>query len=124
MIRDTRSTPSAPFISLTDRSSSVWQRRPTPLKNWSRAGLRSVMTHNRRRRDAQTSAEKQKGLHRGGPKYLWLTEAPVGIEPTNGGFADLCLTTWLRRRMLWANNLARVSHQPQVRMLLSVQCPK
>src|SRR5262245_36602173 len=25
-------------------------------------------------------------------------EAPVGIEPTNGGFADLCLTTWLRRR--------------------------
>jgi hypothetical protein len=29
---------------------------------------------------------------------LWLTEAPVGIEPTNGGFADLCLTTWLRRR--------------------------
>jgi hypothetical protein len=29
---------------------------------------------------------------------LWLREAPVGIEPTNGGFADLCLTTWLRRR--------------------------
>ncbi len=29
---------------------------------------------------------------------MWLREAPVGIEPTNGGFADLCLTTWLRRR--------------------------
>jgi hypothetical protein len=29
---------------------------------------------------------------------LWLREAPVGIEPTNGGFADLCLTTWLRRQ--------------------------
>ena len=29
---------------------------------------------------------------------VWFTEAPVGIEPTNGGFADLCLTTWLRRR--------------------------
>ena len=48
-----------------------------------------------------------------GPKFVWFTEAPVGIEPTNGGFADLCLTTWLRRRMLRANNLARVSRQPQ-----------
>ena len=25
-------------------------------------------------------------------------EAPGGFEPPNGGFADLCLTTWLRRR--------------------------
>ena len=25
-------------------------------------------------------------------------EAPPGFEPGNGGFADLCLTTWLRRR--------------------------
>ena len=40
---------------------------------------------------------RAKDLHRGGPKFLWFTEAPVGIEPTNGGFADLCLTTWLRR---------------------------
>ena len=24
-------------------------------------------------------------------------EAPSGFEPENGGFADLCLTTWLRR---------------------------
>ena len=32
------------------------------------------------------------------PKLLLDQEAPVGIEPTNGGFADLCLTTWLRRR--------------------------
>jgi hypothetical protein len=25
-------------------------------------------------------------------------KAPDGIEPSDGGFADLCLTTWLRRR--------------------------
>ena len=28
-----------------------------------------------------------------------LKKAAVGIEPTNKGFADLCLTTWLRRRI-------------------------
>jgi hypothetical protein len=28
---------------------------------------------------------------------LRRVEAPSGFEPENGGFADLCLTTWLRR---------------------------
>src|SRR5881296_2841889 len=37
-------------------------------------------------------------------RLLRCKEAPVGIEPTNRGFADLCLTTWLRRR--WKGKVA------------------
>jgi hypothetical protein len=42
--------------------------------------------------------DEKKAPDQGGPSCFTPGEAPVGIEPTNGGFADLCLTTWLRRR--------------------------
>src|SRR5206468_8958235 len=46
-------------------------------------------------------------------------EAPVGIEPTNRGFADLCLTTWLRRQGVKSHQNTRVS-QPLA--LASAHC--
>ena len=34
--------------------------------------------------------------------YSREVEAASGFEPENGGFADLCLTTWLCRLILWS----------------------
>jgi hypothetical protein len=46
-----------------------------------------------------------------------ILEARVGIEPTNKGFADLGLTTWLPRltegRTIW--NIARYGARSQCR---------
>ena len=48
--------------------------------------------------DRPVLASNENGPRGWRPVLLRVPEAPVGIEPTNGGFADLCLTTWLRRR--------------------------
>ena len=39
----------------------------------------------------------KKAIHRDRSKLLILLEAAIGIEPMNKAFAELCLTTWLRR---------------------------
>jgi hypothetical protein len=63
------------------------------------------------------SAELGRGVNRWErecPPFSWAfsPEAPVGIEPTNRGFADLCLTTWLRRRGVgnWRDDDAFSTH--------------
>ena len=42
-------------------------------------------------------------------RYL---EAAIGIEPMNKGFADLCLTTWLRRHFGRINDEGGKMKQP------------
>src|SRR5439155_27243690 len=51
-----------------------------------------------RRRRARPEGERADAGRLRVGAACWAREAPVGIEPTNRGFADLCLTTWLRRR--------------------------
>src|SRR5690242_2088906 len=91
-----------------------------------RAGARAPAPSRRtpaRRREARADRESQRVHHHGTPgtapgsvrpvreqttrgrvprplasPVTASREAPIGIEPMNGGFADLCLTTWLRRR--------------------------
>ena len=36
--------------------------------------------------------------------FFLILEAAVGVEPTNCGFADRCLTTWLCRQKNGAGN--------------------
>jgi hypothetical protein len=48
-----------------------------------------------------------------------MMEAAIGIEPMDKGFADLCLTTWLRRHSL--SNEKRRQPLPPLRCRLRLE---
>ena len=62
--------------------------------------MRSVKIYERKtKEDAPTLVRNAKPSGRFGSGGLCAyLEATTGFEPVNGGFADPCLTTWLRRR--------------------------
>ena len=60
-------------------------------------------THLLRAEDFKSSASANSAT----PALMKLMEATSGCGPLNGGFADPCLTTWLRRPVSGAEDEAR-----------------
>jgi hypothetical protein len=67
---------------LTCRTRTLFEERELCLEQEATTIPTTVLFYN----ELQIVAKLLKGL-----------EAAIGIEPMNKGFADLCLTTWLRR---------------------------
>ena len=67
----------------------------------------------------QNRPKSERAAQTGGPKSLREAEAPGGFEPPHRGFADLCLTTWLRRRAE-AEPIRSVGHQQPFRGLAAL----
>src|SRR5690606_22823260 len=66
------------------------------------------------KRNCRPGKQKPATISAAGPFTIRpkLREAPGGLEPPNKGFADLCLTTWLRGRTSY-----RKTHEPPARGL-------
>src|SRR5436190_1040444 len=86
----TSASPSNEMASFAGLPPRVSTRRSTR----SRADQRNGAS---RYQPCDTTVESKLNLGGTGRRVMRVLEATAGIEPANKGFADLCLTTWLRR---------------------------